>query len=243
MRRASAAVRAFRPSPVITLTLALVLGSAGGAGAATGGTFILGKANSETSTATLSNSKGTPLKLIAPFGTPPFRVSKTDAEVPNLDAQFAGGFTGDQMVNIGGDGLTQGPTPLGFNYKEIASTGPLPAGTYYVTGSAELFVVSGGEATTSGCRISTGSNPGAFFGQGAVDQLGYAQIAMTTAVAISLDDTIQEWCATDAGQGSEVSAAGLTAIRIAFSEGDPPARAGTPVKQARPEAGASLAGH
>lgn len=236
MRRAGAAVRALRPSPVITLTLALVLGGAGGAGAATGGNFILGKANTETSTATLSNANGTPLKLVAPFGTPPFRVSKTDAEVPNLDAQFAGGFTGDQMANIGGDGLAQN-SPIGFDPKMIASTGPLPAGIYYVTASAHLFINSGGGGTgpTSFCRISTGSSPGAAFGEGAVDQpSGNVQIAMTTAVAISLNDTIQEWCGTDVGAGGAAEQAGITAIRIAFSEGDPPARAGSsgPIRNA-----------
>jgi len=73
MRRAGAAVRAFRPSHLITLTLAVVLGSAGGAGAATGGSFILGKANTETSMATLSNSKGIPLSLSAPSGKAPSR--------------------------------------------------------------------------------------------------------------------------------------------------------------------------
>jgi len=230
IRRAGAAVRAFRPSPVITLALALVLGGAGGAGAATGRNFILGKANSETSTATLSNSKGTALKLVAPFGTPPLRVNKTDAEIPNFDAQFTGGFTGNQMANIGGDGLTQNSIPIGFDFKMITSTGPLPAGIYYVTAAAELFINSGGGGTgpTSFCRISTGSSPGSAFGFGAVDQEGHAQIAMTTAVAITADDTLQEWCGTDVGAGGEVQQADITAIRIAFSEGDPPARARAP---------------
>ena len=244
MRRAGTAMRAFRPSPVITLTLALVLGGAGGAGAATGGNFILGKANSETSTATLSNPKGTPLKLVAPFGTPPLRVNKTDAEIPNLDAQFAGGFTGDQMVNIGGDGLAKN-SPIGFDAKMIASTGPLPAGIYYVSASAQLFINTGGGGTgpTSFCRISTGSSPGSAFGFGAVDQpSGNVQIAMTTAVAITLNDTIQEWCATDVGVGGTAVQAGITAIRMAFSEGDPPARANSPLKQTLPGHGRGTSG-
>ncbi len=48
----------------------LLLAAATAAGAATGANFILGKVNSETSQATLNNSKGTPLSLVAP-ATPP----------------------------------------------------------------------------------------------------------------------------------------------------------------------------
>jgi hypothetical protein len=238
-RRACAAARRFRPAPLITLSLALVLGGVGGAGAATGGNFLLGKANTETNTATLSNSKGTALKLVAPFGTPPLRVNKTDAEIPNLDAQFAGGYTGEQMVNIGGDGLNRNAAPLDSDYQMYASTGPLPAGIYYVTADAMLFINIGGTSTFSDCRISTASNPASFFGEGAVDQQFDAQIAMTTAVKITSDDSFQEWCSTLDGVGSEVERADITAIRVAFSEGDPPLRAGTSVKHTVPGTSAS----
>jgi hypothetical protein len=64
-----------RPSPATAIALvALVIAMSGSAYAATGGTFILGKANKETSTAHLANTKGTPLALSAPAGTAPLRV-------------------------------------------------------------------------------------------------------------------------------------------------------------------------
>jgi hypothetical protein len=50
--------------------LALALGAGGGAATATGGNFILGETNTETTTATLSNTKGSapdqPCSLVVP---------------------------------------------------------------------------------------------------------------------------------------------------------------------------------
>jgi len=224
-------MRFFNPAQIITLALALVLGGAGGAAAANGAPFILGKANSETSTATLSNSKGTPLSLSAPSGSTPLAVNRSTL-VKNLNAQYINGFTSGQLAVLGGEMYTPPGTntPINATGKLMVTTGPLPAGIYYVTAAAELFINSGGGGTgpTSFCRISTGSSPGSAFGFGAVDQEGHAQIAMTTAVAITADDTLQEWCGTDVGAGGEVQQADITAIRIAFSEGDPPARARAP---------------
>jgi hypothetical protein len=71
VRRIGGAARSLRPLTVISLTLAMVVGGAGIAGAATGGAFILGRANSEAAKATLSDSRGTPLSLAAPAGKAP----------------------------------------------------------------------------------------------------------------------------------------------------------------------------
>ena len=62
-RRLRAALRSLRPSSVVAVTLALVFGGTTMADAANGGNFLLGKANIETATATLTNTQGTPLKL------------------------------------------------------------------------------------------------------------------------------------------------------------------------------------
>lgn len=62
------AVRSLSPAAV-AVTLALAVGGAGIADAATGGAFILGRSNKETSAATLANSRGTPLALSAPART------------------------------------------------------------------------------------------------------------------------------------------------------------------------------
>jgi hypothetical protein len=91
MRKTPTARR--RPSPATAISLvALVLAMSGTAYAATGGTFILGKANKETSTASLSNSKGTPLALSAPAGKAPLTVSNS-VLVPKLNATELDGDT------------------------------------------------------------------------------------------------------------------------------------------------------
>ena len=72
--------------------MSLLIGGAGFADAATGGTFILGKANKETSTASLADSKGTALALSAPAGRAPLAVNR-NVVVKNLNAQYLGGLT------------------------------------------------------------------------------------------------------------------------------------------------------
>jgi hypothetical protein len=228
-RRFRAALRSLNPTPVLTLALALVLGGAGGAAAATGGNFILGKANTETATATLSNTKGTPLRLTAPFGTPPLTVNKTDSVIPNLDAQFAGGFTGNQMANFGGDGFTT--TQTTFNVLTMATeTDPLPAGTYYVTATAWLDMPPDDGGGT--CWIAKGSDPSTAINLGSEDRTGEITLAETAVASMTLNDTLQEWCETSGTSNAVLASAGITAIRIAFSLGTPPARAGIPVKTA-----------
>jgi len=228
-RRFRAALRHLNPTPALTLALALVLGGAGGAAAATGGNFLLGKANTETATASLSNSKGTPLMLSAPFGVPQLKVNKTDAVIPNLDAQFAGGYTGNQMANFGGDGFTGNATSID-PAAMVAETDPLPAGTYYVTATAMLSVQPGDQA--GGCLIAKGSAPTLAITFGEQLQEGVITVAETAAVKVTTDDTLQEWCETGGNNGSFANNAAITAIRIAFSLGTPPARTGTPVKTA-----------
>lgn len=106
------AVRSLSPAAVIAVILALVVGGAGFADAATGGNFILGKANSENSTASLSNSRGTPLKLSAPANVAPLAVNGP-AMVANLNANYLGGLSASDLQPTGGDGFTLGNnTPI-----------------------------------------------------------------------------------------------------------------------------------
>lgn len=63
-RPVRAALHSLSPS-AIAVTFALLFGGAGFADAANGGNFLLGKTNTETATATLSNTKGIPLSLSA----------------------------------------------------------------------------------------------------------------------------------------------------------------------------------
>jgi hypothetical protein len=71
------ALRSLSPAAVAALTLAFVIGGAGLADAATGGNFILGKANSESSTASLSNSAGTRWRCRRPRARPRCRSTGT----------------------------------------------------------------------------------------------------------------------------------------------------------------------
>jgi len=110
----------------------------------------------------------------------------------------------------------------------VASTGPLPPGTYYVTATAFLFLGQG-NTTPTYCYIAKGSNPspgGALsYGGGAAT---YVQAAETAAAAVTAGDTLQEWCYINASGSSNANAnnAGITAIRILSSTGTTPATTG-----------------
>ena len=88
--------------------MALVLGS-GTAYAATGGTFILGKANSAGATTTLSNANGTALSLSSKSGTPSLKVNRT-TKVPNLNADLVDGLdSGSFALASGRTGYVTAP--------------------------------------------------------------------------------------------------------------------------------------
>src|ERR1700689_20726 len=66
----------YRPAPATVISLiALFFAMSGTAYAATGGDFILGKANTATSVSSLTNKKGTALSLSSSSTTPPLKVS------------------------------------------------------------------------------------------------------------------------------------------------------------------------
>jgi hypothetical protein len=81
-----AITRRHSPATVISI-VAMFIALSGTAYAATGGTFILGKANSASAVSSLSNSAGTALRLSSKAGTPPLSVSST-VQVPNLNASL-----------------------------------------------------------------------------------------------------------------------------------------------------------
>ena len=227
------AVRSLSPAALIATTSVLVFGGVGIAGAATGGNFILGKANGETTQAYLNNSTGTPLKLVAPANAAPLKVSNSNL-VSGLNSQYLGGFSA-QQVATGGDGFTAPGTDTPLNNtaaKEVASTGSLPGGTYYVNATALLFVASGD--VDGFCYVVKGSGGGAV-AYGGTQTTGYGQAASTAAVNVSSGDTLQQWCYTGGANGSAAFNAGITAIRVLSSSGTAPAsghakaaRPGTP---------------
>ena len=80
-----------RLAPVAVGTgLVLYFGAVGVTYAATGGTFLLGNANSATTVTKLTNSKGTALSLVSKKGTPPLTVSNS-TKVARLNADLLDG--------------------------------------------------------------------------------------------------------------------------------------------------------
>ncbi|HEY7430124.1 MAG TPA: hypothetical protein VH641_05250 [Streptosporangiaceae bacterium] len=235
-----AALRATKPSTLLALTLVLVVGGTGGASAATGASFILGKSNTETATASLSNSKGTPLKLSAPAGAAPLAVNR-NVMVQHLNSEYTGGYTASQLWTVGGDGFTRpgAQTSVDDHGELVATTRDMSAGTYYVTATALLIVASGdGEGY---CWIAKGSNPGGAIAYGGENHEQDVNAAATAAVSVAAGDTLQEWCSTGGTHGSEAYNAGITAIRVLFFAGTAPAHTGTRTRSpalARPRSSA-----
>jgi hypothetical protein len=81
--------------------VALVLGS-GTAVAATGGKFILGKSNAETTTSKLTNPRGTALSLASKSGTAPLAVNSA-TKVTNLNSDRLDGLSSESFARTTGE--------------------------------------------------------------------------------------------------------------------------------------------
>ena len=220
-RRVARTLRSLHPAAAGALTLAFVIGGAGLADAATGGTFILGQANKETSTASLTSSHRAPLSLSAPAGTAPLAVNRA-VMVKNLNANFIGGRTASQLTVTGGDGIRTTAIGLTGTQVEVAGTGKLAAGTYYVTATAWVDLAAGDDYGL--CYIAKGSAPFAQLTTGGGNSPGgHLQAAETLAVRVKAGDSLQEWCYSGGSNGSAVINAAITAIRVVSSSGTPPA--------------------
>jgi hypothetical protein len=209
------AMRSLSPAAV-AVTLALAVGGAGIADAATGGAFILGRANSESSKATLSNSRGTPLALSAKAGSPPLAVNRT-VMVKNLNAQYVGGLAAGSLRTTGGIGVTRTGANIhitGGSYTIVAATGNLPAGTYYVSATALVDLAAGGGGTF--CIITNGTGTAFAFGGG--NQENFVQASETAVVSVPAGGVLQERCNTVSNTAtSNVYNAGIAAIRLLSS--------------------------
>lgn len=216
-RRSARAVRSLSTAAVVAITVGAICGGVGIASAATGGTFLLGRSNSESSQASLSDSRGTPLSLSAPKGKAPLAVNRS-ALVKHLNAQYVGGLSAPAIKPTGGDGFAGSEIALPTDiWTEVASTGKLAAGTYYVTGSALVQVESGD--TGAVCKLNVNGDPNH------VLQIGGAtsplvQAVETVGVKLPAGDTVQEWCSiVGTAGGSQARSAGITAIRVLSSSG------------------------
>jgi hypothetical protein len=208
--------RAVSPASVIVVTVALIFGGAGLAGAATGGAFLLGRSNSETSAATLSNSRGTPLSLSAPKNKAPLAVNR-NVMVRNLNAQYVGGLSASALKPTGSYGMDAEAISLpSTGYTEVATTGTLAAGTYYVTATAEINVEAGNSGAL--CLLTLNGDTDVPFADGGQTGNSFVQAAETVGVTIRAKGKFEELCTVlGSGNASELLTASITAIRILSS--------------------------
>ncbi len=222
--RCRTALKSLNPVAVISVTLVIVLGGMGIADAATGGNFLLGRANTESSKATLSNSRGTPLSLVAPKNTAPLSVNRRTM-VPNLNAQFVGGLNSSALKSTGGDGFANPASNIPLPHTtatKVASTGPLPAGIYYVTATAEVSLGAGTPGAE--CFITIDNDVSHEVQEGGENGGGVISAAETAAVSLKNKDTLQEWCQVQSDQDHSVAMdSAITAIRVLSSSGTKPA--------------------
>jgi hypothetical protein len=225
-RRKRRTVRSLSPAAVIALSLALIFGGVGIAGAATGGAFILGRSNSETSTAKLSDSRGTPLSLSAPSNKAPLAVNRS-ALVKNLNAQYIGGLSAASLKPTGGDGFNSSNISIPSDaYTQVATTGPLSAGTYFVTATAQVHVEAGNSGAL--CLLTLNNDTNNPLQEGGETGGPFVQAAETVAVSVPSKDTVQEWCTVQGTNNASVlQLAGITAIRVLSTSGTKPAHAGS----------------
>jgi hypothetical protein len=135
---------------------ALTLGG-GTAYAATGGTFVLGRANTATTTTTLTDSAGTPLALNAKAGSAPLTVNSAKT-VTNLSADRLDGLSSTSFLRSTGKAADAEKVD-GVNGASLALT---TGRSGVVQGSA---TDADGDVSTARCpagTIATGGGGGAF---------------------------------------------------------------------------------
>jgi hypothetical protein len=214
---AVSALRGLRPVNVIIVTVAVLLGGAGFASAATGGTFILGRPNSQTSTARLVDSRGTPLSLSAPKSKAPLAVNRSTM-VTNLNAQYLGGMTASAFGTAGADVFTKPGTdttvasgPDGEVSTGVLQTPTLSAGTYYVTETALLHLAYGD--TAGFCDVMLSGQ--VWQARGESQGISWLQSAATVVVQITTPASLALQCGTIGSvSGSYADDASLTVTRV-----------------------------
>ncbi len=114
-----------RPSPATGIALvALFFSLTGTAYVATGGTFILGNANSAKAVTSLTNKAGTALSLSSGPSVPPLAVSNS-VQVPNLNSSELDGKSSSAFLTVGGTAANStklGGTPASGYMQGAGST-------------------------------------------------------------------------------------------------------------------------
>lgn len=127
---------------VLTITLT------GTAYAATGGTFLLGKANSAGATTSLTNSAGTALSLNSKTGTAPLKVNHT-TKVTNLNSDQLDGLDSTKFALAAGTTRAYDISGQGFDIDNngfidtIIASGACPSGSRRTGGGMADFTNTG----------------------------------------------------------------------------------------------------
>jgi hypothetical protein len=187
-----------RPSPATVISvIALVFAMSGTAVAATGGDFILGKANTASAVSSLTNTKGTALSLSAKSTSPPLTVSNS-VQVPKLNASELGGTPASGFLGVNGTAANAselgGTSASGFMHGGgTISDGRLSL----LPGADEQLVAAPGNAIVAYCATA-GDSLYLFGEQQAANELatwwnpgGVGQATINDSTnAIDLDGTI-----------------------------------------------------
>ena len=147
---------------------ALTIGVGGVGYAATGGNFILGQANSASTTSSLHNPYGTALSLTSNAGTPALRVSNA-VKVGNLNADLLDGLNSTAFAKAGSVVRVSAPThtpsegPINRQARAYCATGE-----HAVGGGADVRALTEDrlgeyftfERGSTACRAARGPGPG-----------------------------------------------------------------------------------
>ena len=212
-RRGARALRSVGPATV-AVALALIIGAAGFADAATGGDFLLGRSNTDNSTSVLTDTSGVPLSLNAPSGMSPLSVNST-LQVNRLNAQYVGGEGVKQLQATGGLGITGVAVDIALpldTYVSVASTGALQAGTYYVSAST-LIDGAGG---TVFCKIIGSSGVSVPVNWGGGTSTSWLQATENSVATVPANGVMTESCYGE-GTSQFYYDAAITAMRISSS--------------------------
>ena len=138
----TAVLRRAARAPFALVVAVLLLGT-GVAGAATGGTFLLGRANTATTTTVLSTTRGVPLDLRGPSTRRPLSVSSS-VVVPRLNTDLLDGLMGSQLQR-----RASATCPVGTAMTGLGADGRPSCADLEPAGTLQTPAVSG---TTAGER-------------------------------------------------------------------------------------------
>jgi hypothetical protein len=223
-----------RPSPATVISLvALFFAMSGTAVAATGGDFILGKANTATSVTSLSSTKGTALSLSSTSTTPPMTVSNS-VQVPKLNASELGGHPASAFLGVNGTAANaselggEPPTaflPEGGTAANSSKLGGQPASDY-MTGTGQIASDTATVASGTLTDVTVPSSVSNDYGL----QLECSSDGLASPEIIATGTTLQYWILPPGGQpelsgvldlGGEEGSSGTTTaatwvVQVAF---------------------------